>query len=158
MATEAQIRAAILATLSGVTGIGRVHDRERFAAAEKDFASLYVDTDRRLRGWNFQRVSVVERDLGTGEVRRLMQWRITGYLAWDDAAGTAHEIQGIVEAIAAAFRLDRTLGGVVDDLKDLSQSFGESGIQVEAIEPVLFAGVLCHRARLRLITETTEPN
>jgi hypothetical protein len=38
----------------------------------------------------------------------------------------------------------------------MDQSFGESGIQIEAIEPVMFAGVLCHRARLRLITETTE--
>ena len=40
----------------------------------------------------------------------------------------------------------------------MNQEDGESGIQEDAIEPVMFAGVLCHRARLRLITDTTEPS
>lgn len=157
MATLAQIRAAILAKLQGVTGIGQVHDYERFAAREADFHALYKETATvRINGWNFFRESTREADLNNGEVRRLHTFRLTGFRSLDDADATGKSFDDLVEAIAQAFRADRTLGGLIEDVKNLDEEFGESGIQVDAIEPVMFAGVLCHRARLRLVTETTE--
>lgn len=157
MATVAQIRAAILAKLQGVTGIGKVHDYERFAANEKDFQTLYLDAaTTRINGWNFYRVSTREMDIGIGEVRRLHAWRFTGYRGLDDADATGKSFDNLAESIATAFRADRTLGGLIDDNKDLSAAEGESGIQIDGIEPALFAGVLCHRAQLSLLTETTE--
>lgn len=158
MATVAQIRAAILAKLQGVTGIGKVYDYERFAKTEKEFQTLYKDTDNRIRGWNFFRFATDERDLDIGEVRRLHSWRITGFLSLDDVDASGKLFDDLVELIATAFRTDRTLGGLVIDIKDMDQEAGAAGIQVNSIEPVMFAGVLCHRAQLMLITETTEPN
>jgi hypothetical protein len=159
MATVAQIRAAILAKLQAVANIGKVHDYERFAAREADMQALYKDaTDGRIRGWNFYRTATAERDLDLGEVRRLHEWRFSGFLSLDDADATGKSFDDLVEAIATAFRTDRTLGGLVIDVKDMDNETGPSGIQIESIEPVMFAGVLCHRAQLSLVTETTEPN
>lgn len=156
MATVAQIREAIRAKLAAVSGIGTVHDYERYAEREADFKTLYRDAGiERINGWNLYRVSTRESDLNLGQVRRLHTWRLTGYRSLDDADATGKSFDDLVEDIAAAFRTDRTLGGLVEDIKDLDQEYGESGIQVESIEPVVFAGVLCHRARLALVTDTT---
>lgn len=159
MATLAQISGAIQTKLAAIAGVGKVHDYERFAAREKDFQDLYKDaTSGRILGWNFYREATREIDLNNGEVRRLHLWRIHGYMSLDDADTTGKTFQDLVESIATAFRTDRTLGNLVDDIKDMNQESGESGIQVDAVEPVMFAGVLCHRARLSLLTETTEPS
>lgn len=157
MATVAQIREAIRVKLAGLSGIGKVHDYERFAADETAFQALYYDTaSGRIKGWNFYREATPESDLNNGEVRRIHAWRITGVMGLDDADATGKLFDDLVDLIATAFRTDRTLGGLVLDVKDLDQEYGASGIQVEAIEPVMFAGVLCHRAKLKLVTETTE--
>ncbi len=162
MATVAQIRAAIKAKLQGVAGIGQVHDYERYSKTEKEMQDSYRTEVSagvfRILGWNFYRLATPERDLDLGEVRRLHTWKITGYMSLDDADASGKLIDDLVELIATAFRNDRTLGGLVIDLKNMDNEFGESGVQVEAIEPVMFAGVLCHRAQLALMTETTETN
>jgi hypothetical protein len=153
----ATIRTAIKNKLLSVGGIGKVYDYERFAVREKDFQDLYKDvTSGRILGWNFYRESTIEEDLNNAEVRRLHSWRMTGFEGLDDADATGKAFDDLVESVATAFRNDPTLTGAVIANKDLNQEFGPSGIQVEGIEPVMFAGVLCHRARLRLITETTE--
>lgn len=162
MATVAQIRTKIKDKLAAVAGIGKVHDYERYSKLDSDFQALYRTEVSagvyRILGWNFYREATAESDLNNGEVRRLHSWRITGFMGIEDADATGKTFDDLVETIATAFRADRTLGGTVLDVKDMDQPFGESGMQVEAIEPVMFAGVLCHRARLRLITETTEPS
>lgn len=159
MSTVADIREKIRLKLAAVASIGKVHDYERYSARDADFVTLYKDvTSGRIRGWNFYREATREVDLDNGQVRRLHTWRITGFMSIDDADATGKIFDDLVEAVATAFRTDRTLGGTVDDIKDMNQQDGESGIQVDAIEPVMFAGVLCHRARGRLITDTTESN
>lgn len=157
MATLAQIRAAIKAKLAGVANIGVVHDYERFAARENDFQALYKDVPSgRLLGWNFSRASTAELDLNNREVRRIHSWSIRGLMSMDDADASEKLFDTLVESVATAFRADPTLGGLCDANKNLDQDFGPSGIQIDATEPVMFAGILCHRARLTLITETTE--
>lgn len=159
MSTVAQIREAIRTKLAAVANVGPVHDFERFARTEKEFQDLYKDgASGRIKGWNFYREATAERDLDSGSVRRVHTWRITGFMSLDDADTTGKTFDDLVDAIATAFRTDRTLGGLVDDIKNMSEEDGPSGIQVDAIEPVTFAGVLCHRARLRIMTETTEAN
>ena len=159
MSTVADIREKIRWKLAAVASSGKVHDYERYSSRDADFVTLYKDAaTSRIKGWNFYREATREVDLDNGQVRRIHTWRIAGFMGIEDADTTGKTFDDLVEAIATAFRTDRTLGGTVDDIKDMNQQDGESGIQVEAIEPVMFAGVLCHRARLRLITDTTEPN
>lgn len=151
----ATIRAAIKAKLVAAAGTSRVHEYERYAKTNSDLAALYTDGSR-LHGWHFYRESTVEEDLNNGEVRLLHRWKLRGFMSLDDEDATGILFDDEVEAIATAFRTDPTLGGVVLANKDLDQEFGPSGIQVESIVPVMFANILCHRAELSLITETTE--
>lgn len=153
----ATIRAAIKAKLDSVSGIGRVHDYERFAKDASGLLTLYKDSsDGRIRGWWFDRFSTRELDRDTGTVRRIHTWRITGYLGLDDADATGRALQDLVEAIATAVRADRTLGGTVLDIRDMTTDDAPAGVQVDSIDAVMLAGALCHRAVLRLTTETEE--
>lgn len=151
----ATIRAAIKATLLGAAGTVQVHDYERYARTNNELAALYADGGR-LHGWHFYREATAEEDLNNGEVRRLHRWKLRGFMSLDDADATGLLFDNEVETIATAFRQDPTLGGACLANKNLDQEFGPSGIQVESIVPVMFANVLCHRAELSLITETTE--
>ncbi len=159
MAAVSAIRAQIKAILDGVANIGVVHDYERFAKTKADLVTLYTSNaggSTRVRGWWFDRVATQERDVELGTVRRIHTWRIVGYLSLDDADATGKLLQDLMEAIGTAFRAQRTLGGTVLDIRDLSLEDAPSGIQVDGIEPVMFADVLCHRASLRLVTETLD--
>lgn len=159
MSTLNQVRTAIVAALSGIANVGQVHDYERYAKAEGDFRALYqatIGAGKSLRGWFVRRVSTREVSATVGVGMEVIGWRITGYLAIDDAAASEKAFDDLIEAIRAAFRADPTLGGVVGDLYDLTQSADSApyGIQVEESGPVLFAGVLCHRAVLGLVTSS----
>jgi hypothetical protein len=59
----------------------------------------------------------------------------------DDAAQSEKTFNALVEAAAAAFRSDRTLGGT---------ALGHDFIQVDALDTRSFGGVLCHYAELSL--------
>lgn len=157
MATEAQIRAAIKAKIETVPNRGPVHDYLRYVKNNADLATLFKNTaTARLNGWNFFReaMRLLEIDIGLG--RRLDVWRVFGFMAVDDADASATLLQTQLESIRAAFLADRTLGGLVLDLKDMKEREGRLGLQVEIIEPWMFAGVLTMRARCVLITETEE--
>ena len=81
----------------------------------------------------------------------LTQWRIRGFMALSDAAGTEKTFDDLIDAAADAFRADPTLGGVV--FSTLNPQSDETGLQLVQSRPVLFAGVLCHSAELNLYTQ-----
>lgn len=146
----AMLRDAIVAKLQGVPGIGVVHDHERYAKAMDALRTFYVSPgESQLRGWFLRRQATAE--VGAGGHRRVekIDWRIQGVMALDDAAGSELVFDGLVEAVRDAFRADPTLGGrLLAGVPD-----GDlAGIQVVDAGPVMFAGVLCHAARLVLQT------
>lgn len=152
------IRAEILATMNGVANIGRVHDYERYATRIEDFKELFYDADTKLiNGWWFDRLSTAELDGDTGEVRRIHTWQFYGFRGLQDGIGSAKDYQILIDAICDAFRDNPTLDGAIDDNKNMDLPRGPVGIQVDAVEPVMFFKILCHRAKLTLLTETTEP-
>jgi len=155
VADLATITAAIATTLKTVDGIGVVHDYERYATREKEFRQLFK-TDNEILGGFFYRETTQELDGDTGEVRIIHSWKFLWFKSLVDKKQTSKSFQTLVENICNAFRADPTLGGVIDDNKNMAQTFGPVGIQVDAIESVIFTDVLCHRARLSLQTETTE--
>lgn len=148
------IRAAIVAKLAAVPDIGRVHNYERFAAHEKQFRELYATAEGRILGWHVRRVATREVSGAVGISMQVVTWRLTGVMALADAGASELAFDDRVEAVRDAFRADETLGGVVADICDLTAGEGEKehGIQVERSEPVMFAGVLCHRVQLALTT------
>jgi hypothetical protein len=153
MATLSQIRAAIKAKMESVPEIGRVHDRERYA---KDMAKLKAlfewpgEGSGKLRGWIIRRVSTRESSSALGRTHCLDRWQIRGYQGFSDEAASEIEFDDRIEAIRDAFRADETLGGVVSQTVDPASKL--AFIQVDDSGPVMFAGLLCHGARLSLIT------
>lgn len=149
MPTLATIRAAIKAKMLTVADIGQVHDYERYARRDADFAALFL-TGAQIRGWVVRRVSRSESAPFNGREVVRNRWRVSGYMALDDSAATEKTFDDLVEALIAAFKADQELGGIVHTLIDDEND--RIGLQLDESTPVLFAGVLCHSARLSLVT------
>ncbi|WP_238121963.1 MULTISPECIES: phage tail terminator protein [unclassified Xanthobacter] len=145
------IRAALVALLEAIPDIGRVHAWERFAATEKGFIDLYSHAGA-VRGWRVNRVSTRRRVLASGRVLVTDRWAITGMLSLVDAAQSEITASDLADAIIAAEVADPTLGGVARGVA----VEGAAGVQLLAIAPVMFAGVLCHQVALQLDTQTFE--
>lgn len=145
-------RAGLLALISAVPEVGRVHDYQRYARGEDAFRAHYMHTlpdgSTQLRGWQISHVGVAERLVGLGRTLNEHSWVIRGYLALKDEDATELTFDDLVEAIRAAYRANPTLGGVAT-----GEPIGdEDGIQKRDAAPVMFCGVLCHSALLTLQT------
>lgn len=149
MATLAQIRAAIAAKLDAVPGMGRVHDHQPYLKTEQRLKELYQAGDH-LNGWFVRRIGTRETSPFVGRAIEHHRWLIQGFMAFDGTGSSELAFDDQVEAIRDAFRADETLGGLVAS----TASQDAAGVQVEDSLPVMFCGVLCHSARLILVTET----
>jgi hypothetical protein len=152
----ATTRAAIVAALRAVPGIGAVHDHEPYANQNTTLRALYVvqtDDGEQLRGWYVRRVSFRVLRNGGGLPRVFTTWQIRGFMALAEEAGSELAFDAPVDAVRGAFDADPSMSGAV--LSTLSAD-GEVGAQLSASGPVMFAGVLCHAADLTLTTETIE--
>ena len=152
LSTHRQVRAAIVAVLQAIPDIGRVHDHQPFADRQADFQGFYQatlsDGSTQLRGWHVRRSAVRETSDGCA-TRVETDWRIGGYVALSEAAGSELVFDDLVDAVRSAFRSEQDLGGLVGGL-ELAE--GQAGVQAEDLGPAIFAGVLCHEARLLLTT------
>jgi len=152
MPTLQQIRDALVAKLSSVPGIGRVHGYERFASGEKAFRELYADGGRIL-GWHVRRVArraVRISDAMTYQVQ--LDWQVRGFHSLDDAGQSELAFDALLDAAIEALNADPTLGGLVAD----NTTERAAGAQLVDAGPVMFSGVLCHGATLTLTTVHTQ--
>lgn len=143
-----EIRTAIAAGIAAVPDVGMVHAFERFAKNESKFRTLY-ESGGKILGWNVRRVKTSEKSDALGRWMVTHYWAIKGFMSLDDEGDSELVFDRKIEAIGERFRTDETLGGVVDTTvieEDVA------GIQVEDSGPVMFAGVLCHSAKLGLVT------
>lgn len=150
--SAASIRAALVALLAGIPDIGRVHGYERFSGNEKGFLDLYRLDDGRVRGWRVSRVALRSGLLASGRALNTSRWAIVGMLALVDADQSEIVAGDLADAIIAAEAADPTLGGSVRG-RPVDGAFG---IQLLAIEPVMFAGALCHKVSLQLDVQTLD--
>ncbi|ATE60167.1 hypothetical protein [Thauera sinica] len=152
------VRAAIVARLQSVANIGAVHDYQRYAADLARMKALYVSEiggKSQVRGWYVSRVSRVETAPFIGRRAVTCGWVIRGYMALADADESEITFDNLVESICDTFRADETLGGTVATTSFAGRDNDgpeQVGPQAPEIGPVMFAGVLCHAARLELIT------
>lgn len=145
-----EARNAIVAKMLTVPGIGNVHGFERYAKALADFAAIFTDTGRVI-GWIVERVSWRDAPGSTTHTVIDYRWRIRGYMSLDDATQSELAFHALIDQLAAAFRADERLGDAVDTtIVD-----GRAGLQLDDAGNVKFAGILCHGARLSLVTRCT---
>ena len=136
-----------------------------------------------VHGWHVSRSARLDDEIRLGRWEVEETWRLIGHYALDDPASppssplapTEHRWQGILDAAALAFR-ERPPGDPPTLVEcrprppgsppleplasyitfDRPRQGGRSGLQWEDIGPVMFAGVLCHSARGRLVTRRHE--
>jgi len=151
MSTAAQIRAAIVATMRTVPGIGVVQDRERYAKDMPSLKAMYQASGKGLLGWFVRRQQIVETDRIQPRSVEYLRWRIQGVMAFDDASASELVFDDLIEQLRAAFRANDTLSGTVAQCALAGGK--EAGLQLDDAGPVSFAGVVCHGARLSLVTQ-----
>lgn len=155
--TVAAIRDAIVAKLQLVPDIGVVHNHERFAKDATALKQLYYSAPHAtIRGWFVRHPTIAETDQHMYESVQVARWTIRGYLGFrdsDDASASEIVAASLIEQIRDVFRADGTVGGTVAQCAlPFGGQVGESGIQVDQFEPVMFTDVLCHCVGLRLNT------
>ena len=151
------IREQIKAILSGVDGIGIVHDYVRWSSDWKKFLDLYKDADGKINGWHITRTATPEKWLTNIEYIRVYEWLIRGIYGLKDEDATEILFQNIIEDICTAFRNKDTLNDTCETVApEFGSLSGRAGIQVEVVEPRRFGGVLCHYCKLRLGAQVTE--
>ncbi|GAA5784699.1 hypothetical protein [Chitiniphilus shinanonensis] len=154
MTTTTEIRDAIVARLQSLPDVGQAHPYERYANDQRKLVAHYTDSGV-LCGWFVSRRAVArtERGIGSGRVLVTTSWQLTGYRAINDEQQSELRLDTVIDAILDAFPAQETLGGLIlDTLVADDQPLGEAGAQLLEARPVMFAGVLAHRAVIALTT------
>lgn len=155
MSGHKRIRAALVALLETVPGIGTLHNYERFSKNPKEFHALYLQ-GQNIRGFYVRRQSYRETPYSTMKNRVRTRWVIKGFASLVDADATELVFDELLDAIAATLRAKPVL--FENMLTPLCHTVTDdgAGLQLEDSGPVMFAGVLCHGATFSLTTEHLE--
>jgi hypothetical protein len=161
----ADIREQIKPILSGVAGIGMVHDSEKFAGDWKRYIDLFKDTESgRINGCAFRRETREETQTTLGETEVAHVFVIRRYMSIKVADDTGIIFEDTDELMVAAFKASKaikTLNGTCRTIDpDWGPMSGKVGVQISVTEPRMFGGVLCHYSESRLcaleVIETTD--
>lgn len=141
----ANARTRIVTLLQGVSGIGQVHAYMRWVEDDASKASLFVSGGR-LHVWMLSlggQPAQLQRFPANHTQGRLL-FHVHGFYALDDSAATQTTFENLVAAVIDAFGADKKLSNsVIESGPAQWQADDEGGHRV-------FAGVLCHYARLAL--------
>lgn len=141
--SEATIRAQIKSVTAGVSGVGVVHDYERWTTDFEGLKAQFVSGGMlkgwivTCRGWSNQVITFGMTD----SVLRTYTHAVRGFWALDDSAGTEKLMAALAETVQAALEADATLRGEVLER--------ETPVVAETrLDHVIFAEVLCCHAEL----------
>lgn len=145
------IRERIKAVLAGVSGMGNVHDYERFSADWGKFLALFKDGDDRVNGCMFARSSSGKRQSTLGEKEKYHIFTFRFFRGLMDESATGVEFDDFIDKVEDAFDADPSLEKTCLTIDpDWGPMSGLTGLQVEVIENRRFGAVLCHYAECRL--------
>lgn len=148
----ANIRAQIKAILETVTGIGVVHDYERWAVNWADILSQFKPSNQaKINGWMITRTETEERVHAFGQNQAVHSFLIRGVYSLDDSEASEKTFQDLIEAIRERFRSNFNLNGSCQSIyPEFGEWAGKAGIQADTVEARMFGGVLCHYCELGL--------
>jgi len=149
---------AILAKINTVAGIGKFYDYERWTKEAAKLVTLYTtnaQSGTRVYGGFIEQRSIRERYLDIARAIIDITWGITSFMSLDDADESEILHRQQVGLIRDAFRNDDDLGGLIfSQILDEGAGAPPRGVQLDSMDKVLFAGVLCTRARCSLVTRS----
>jgi hypothetical protein len=156
----ANIRSRLHTLVDGVTNVGRVYDYERWINEQGDFLDIFrveIGGIQVIRGWTigyeglgigsdeFPNGYMVLRADGTSAVLRRHEFKVRGYMGWDDAEESEKVFSDLVETVLDTLDADDTLhdGG----------TYYFASPAIVAVEPRVFGGVLVHFAEITQLVE-----
>ena len=139
-------RAQIVRMLQSVSGIGMVHDRERWATDWSKFLAVFTDpVSHKILGWTITREATPSTWYTSGQAEDSHLWVVRGYAGLSDADDSESAFQDLVETVRATLRHDPTLGGTAEGIS------GPPAVRL--FQPRLFGGVLCHYVEITFIAK-----
>lgn len=150
--TSDVVRSAIVDVLKTVPQIGQVHERERYSKNANRLKEFYVDEGVLAGG--FVRRTAMRRQSPDGgyTFTVLTTWELHYFRAFSEDNDSESDFDQLLDAMDRAFVLDQSLGGTIDTIVGDEQA----ALQLLTSQPAMFAGVLVHYAKFRLITEHTD--
>lgn len=149
------VREQIRTILSAVSGIGVIHEYQRWVKDERKLKEIGQDGNGKINLWMIIRKSTVEKAKTYGQNDRTFVFTIKGIYAVEDDKGTELIFQDLIENICAAFRsnyrLNSTVQSTYTDVGPLSKL---GGVQVDLVDYRSFCGVLCHYCELGIACQT----
>lgn len=155
MTGHERIRAALVALLQTVPGIGSVHSYERFSKNPKDFQALYQQ-GKYIRGFYVRRQSWRETAYSSTRNKVRTRWFIRGFASLVDAEASELAFDLLLDELAATVRAEPVLFDAEENGLCHTVTDDGASLQLEESGPVMFAGVLCHGATFSLTTEHLE--
>ena len=137
--SEPVILEQIQVILGAVSGVGVVHDYERWADTWEKFLEHFKTGDGKINGWTISRFKLDEICESSSHDLTVHHYRIRGHYGLNDAEASERTFQGIVDAVVAAFRANYRLNDTAHNTTPLAAT---------VIENRTFGGVLCHYCEL----------
>jgi hypothetical protein len=146
------IREQIKAILSGVAGIGIVHDYERWTSEWSKFLDLYKDSSGKINGCTISRKSTGRKKIIMGgDFDKNHTFVIHFIMGLKDSDATGIIFDALLDAAAAAFENSGALNGTcLTCSPGWGEMAGTAGLQIDVVDIRLFGSVLCHYAECRL--------
>lgn len=141
----ANIRTQLKTILEGVSGIGVVHDYERWANDWATFISFFKPAAQSvINGWQITRRSTREEEHAATQTYRFHTMVIHGFYSLDDSAASEKTFQDLIETICTTIRQNATLNGA---------AYHALPPQVAVVEQRKFGDVLCHYGEINVLVE-----
>jgi hypothetical protein len=135
MSDEA-IRLKIKEVIERVSGVGIVHEYERWTIDWNKFITIFKDpASSKIIGWEITRQAAPGIYIAHGQEEISAAYIIHGFMGLQDADRTDIKFNALIELIRDQFRIDWTMGGL---------NPGPQGFNVQLIDVRTFGSVLCH--------------
>ena len=147
MTTTVDIRNAIITKLKAITGVGKVHNYQRYANQQSDLKAFYLDDDKIL-GWLLRRASFKKTAIADAIYSIRSSWELHGYMSLRDEKQTELLFDALVDLVQLKLSNDPTFGGIA--------SWVENYELKATLEPVMFCGILCHSVTITFNSQHEE--
>lgn len=149
MSKQTEIRASIV-TLLNKPLKGTFYPKERFTKSQRDMATLYGE---QVEGGYIRLVSRKRTKLYEGRDKITLRYQITYLHFFSDEDNSQETFEDNLEAFDDEFM-------ATDELEPITGAShwtdDGAGLSVNDAQPVMFAGVLCHRGLMSLTIEYFE--
>ncbi len=138
--SESTLRAELKTLMEGITGVGMVHDYDRWTKDWKDFVALFKKPGtKNILGWEITRSGFTIERMTANKFKMFHQFVLRGYYSINDKAKSEKAFNVVVGDVVIAILS-----------QGLTSAEGEVIPKSGKLEPRTFGGVLCHYVEIQV--------